>query len=332
MAGTAIIAGHGVSLRVYRGALVVVDRDGRRTVIPLEDVDRVVIATSGVCVTSSAVRALARSGVGIVFLDGRGSPIVSLEPPWINATAETRLALYRARLEQRLGYAKSFVEAKLSNQAGFLEALAAKLGGMEAEALRGAAREVRRHLERARRAASTGDLREAEAGAARHYWKAYARLVPGKHGFPGRRPGARDPVNMALSYSYSLLYAEVFQALVVHGLDPYIGFMHELRSGSPSLVFDYSEMFRVSVVDSLVLYLLREQGWEPVVDGETGLLDRETRASLLEELAKWLRRRAVDSTGRAEELGRHIRLYARRFAQAVKGLAEYHGFVEVFRV
>ena len=328
MARLLVVQGHGVSLRVKRRAVVVAGPGGESTVVPLAEVDRVVIATSGVSITSSAVRVLARNGIGIVFLDGRGSPIVSLEPPWVNATAETRIQQYRAYMERRLDYAKSFVAAKMENQARLLEHLHMATGE---EFLAGEAGEIRRLQARARAARDLGELREAEAGAARRYWGSLARLLPGELGFRGRDPSSGDPVNMVLNYAYSLLYAEVFQALVVHGLDPYIGFMHVVRSGSPSLVFDYSEMFRVSAVDYLVYRLLAVEGWRPRIDTGTGLLDRETRLRLIEEEAKWMRRRTIDYRGQPEPLSRHISLYARRLAQSIRSNSPYNGFVEDYR-
>ncbi|OWJ54507.1 CRISPR-associated endonuclease Cas1 [Pyrodictium delaneyi] len=271
-----VVAAHGARIRVHRRSLVV-ESNGERMVAPLHEVDRVVVATSGVSVTSSAIRLLARSGVGIVFLDAHGEPIVSLEPPWINAAAETRLAQYRASVERPLNLARAMVAAKLENQAGFLRSLARRTS---AAWLREEAAAVEERMLRVYSAGSAEEIRGLEAQAARRYWGSLARLLPQSLGFQGRDHGSRDPVNTVLNYLYGVLYAEVFQALVVHGLDPYVGFLHALRPGSPALVYDYAEMFRVSAVDSLVYTMLASRDAPGIrVDPETGLLARETGQS-----------------------------------------------------
>jgi CRISPR-associated protein Cas1 len=76
-----------------------------------------------------------------------------------------------------------------------------------------------------------------------------------------------------------LKYA-VWRLVVVHGLDPYAGYLHVDRSGRPSLVLDLMEEFRPHV-DLLVLKLKPDGGW---VDG--GLLTREARAQIVQRWAE----------------------------------------------
>lgn len=58
-----------------------------------------------------------------------------------------------------------------------------------------------------------------------------------------RRP-PRDPVNVLLSLGYTLL-ANVIQTQVhLAGLDPYLGSLHGVAYGRPSLVLDLMEEFR----------------------------------------------------------------------------------------
>jgi len=322
---TLVVSGYGVRLRVRRRCLVV-EEGGERMVVPLAEIDRIVVVTSGVSITSSAVRALARYGVDIVFLDPHGTPMISLCPPWISASVETRLAQYRARLDPslRLAYAKAFAQAKVLNQAHFLQELYLKTKASwlveEAEKLQRLAAEIML-------ADKVSRVRSLEGVAAKIYWGAIASLLPPSLGFPGRDQDSADPVNTSLNYLYGLLYTWSFKALVVHGLDPYTGFLHEDRAGNPVLVFDYVEMFRVSAVDKLV-YKLVTEGFRPEVDPDTGLLTRETRAKLVEEFAKWMRRRTRDGSGQAESLEKHLMLYARRLARAVRSQQPYQGFVE----
>jgi CRISPR-associated protein Cas1 len=323
-----IVMGHGVRLRVKRRSLVVEEPGKPRETVPLAEIDRVVVGTSGVSLSSSAVRVLASYGISIVFLDARGQPMVSLEPPFISATSETRLAQYAARMDStlRLGYAASFVQAKMLNQANMLYELALRLG--ERWLLDEAAK-IQESAARAPSARSVEELRSLEAQAARRYWGAYATLLPPSLGFDGRDPDAGDPVNRSLNYMYGMLYAEGFRHLVIHGLDPYVGFMHADRSGKPSLVFDYVEMFRVSTVDKPLLHLLRG-GWKPEVD-PTGYLSREARLRLIRLFHENLERRVYDGSGTPDTLERHMSIYARRLARSLRSKTPYHGFVEAVK-
>ena len=324
-----LVDGYGVKIRVKKNTLVV-QSNGSSSVVPLYEIDRVVVVSSGVSITSSAVRKLAVYGVSIVFLGPRGEPVVSLEPPWLSSTTDTRLAQYRAYFSKnsRIDYAKSFVYAKLANQYEYLRVASLKTGEKwiadEAEEIKNLSRQLVLEVDEHR-------IRVVEASAARHYWQTIAYIVPDKYEFRGRDHDSADPVNISLNYLYGVLYSEVFRALVVHGLDPYLGFLHTLRSGSPSLVFDYSEMFKTSCVDSLVVELLVGEKISIEVE-DTGFLSHNTRRRLIEKFYEWIRRRVATRKRETEQLRRYINLYARRLAQALRTSSSYEGFVEVYRL
>jgi CRISPR-associated protein Cas1 len=67
-----------------------------------------------------------------------------------------------------------------------------------------------------------------------------------------RRPPT-DPINALLSFAYGLLRVQVTAAAHLAGLDPYIGYLHEVTRGQPALVLDLMEEFRPLVADNLVL-------------------------------------------------------------------------------
>src|SRR5947209_18950780 len=70
-----------------------------------------------------------------------------------------------------------------------------------------------------------------------------------------RRP-PRDAVNALLSLGYSLLAKDLTIACYAVGFDPYVGFYHQLRFGSPALALDLMEPFRPLIVESAVLQAL----------------------------------------------------------------------------
>jgi len=77
-----------------------------------------------------------------------------------------------------------------------------------------------------------------------------------------RRPPT-DPVNSLLSFAYGLLRMQVTAAVHLAGLDPYIGYLHEVHHGQPSMVLDLMEEFRPLVADSLVLSVLNHRELQP---------------------------------------------------------------------
>ncbi len=283
---TLLIAGYGVRLR-YRKGLLLVESKNSKQEVPVSDLEQVVIATSGVWLSSKVIRKLIEFGVDLVILDSRGLPVGRVYPPFINKTVETRRAQYFSNgTVKGLHAMKELVYGKIANQAAVLRKyyyntrtpeLKEASTRLSEQALK--ARMIESSFEEARER-----LRSIEADAARTYWANYALLIPGELGFEGRNQDSDDPVNTVLNYSYGILYSECWKTLVLAGLDPYAGFLHADRSGKPVLVYDFIEMFRFSA-DLTALYLFRK-GWRPAMSN--GLLDYESRKKIVEALNEFL--------------------------------------------
>lgn len=102
-----------------------------------------------------------------------------------------------------------------------------------------------------------------EGRAASTYFGVFNRLILQSSSvfkFEGRnRRPPKDPVNALLSFTYHLLTHEMISALESVGLDPYVGFLHKLRPGRPSLALDMIEELRAPICDRLVLSLINKK-------------------------------------------------------------------------
>lgn len=77
-----------------------------------------------------------------------------------------------------------------------------------------------------------------------------------------RRPPT-DPVNSLLSLGYALLRHDIQSAVNIVGFDPYLGYLHCIHYGRPSLALDLMEEFRPLVVDAIVLQAINQKLLSP---------------------------------------------------------------------
>ncbi|MFN3612858.1 CRISPR-associated endonuclease Cas1, partial [Tepidimonas sp.] len=102
-------------------------------------------------------------------------------------------------------------------------------------------------------------LRGAEGAAAQAFFMGYQTLFAPSLHFSGRnRRPPQDPVNAVLSLGYTLLHAEAALQAHAMGLDPYVGFLHDLDYGRESLACDLVEPHRGGV-ERLTWQLFRER-------------------------------------------------------------------------
>jgi CRISPR-associated protein Cas1 len=64
--------------------------------------------------------------------------------------------------------------------------------------------------------------------------------------------GARDGLNNVFNWSYHILKSKIHYALLKAKLEPYLGFLHSIQYGKPSLVCDFEELYRY-LIDELLI-------------------------------------------------------------------------------
>ena len=156
------------------------------------------------------------------------------------------------RPEVALDLARRMVAGKLHNQRVLLRRYQRN---RKDERLARALVAIRLMLERLDEADNLDVLRGMEGQAAAAYFSAWPVLVNAAGiSFEGRkRRPPPDPVNILLSFGYTLLCNQAQGMVEAAGMDPYLGALHAPSYGRPSLALDLIEEFRPIVVDTAVL-------------------------------------------------------------------------------
>ncbi len=297
------ITTQGAKLRYTKRRLVVekVNQHGDKvevTAVPAVHVDQVLIF-GNISVTTPALSYLLASEIDTTFLTQRGRYKGRLVGP-SGGNGRLRMRQYQRALESdwALATARAIVTAKLHNTRTLLRRYArrrrtAEIGEPQDHAsLDAAADQLTDLIARAERCRTINSLNGVEGRGAAVYFDVFRCLIQGEvWDFEGRnRRPPRDPVNVLLSFGYTVLTHNVESAIRAVGLDPYIGFLHQVAYNRPSLALDLVEEFRAIVVDSVVLRCLNNQIIRPgnfYVNPEGNypvILDDEGRGRLIREL------------------------------------------------
>jgi len=92
-----------------------------------------------------------------------------------------------------------------------------------------------------------------ESRHARHYFSQIFALFP-EHLRPEKRIGykAYDGINNVFNFGYYVLKCRIHKALLKAKLEPYLGFLHSIQHGKPSLVCDLQDVYRYLIDDYLI--------------------------------------------------------------------------------
>lgn len=254
-----------------------------------------VIAFGNVQFTTPALRLLLEENIEVVLLSEHGQfygRLVGAE----SGNGSLRVAQVLCSRDQTfaLRTAQQIVRGKVHNSKVFLLRYARRL---ESQPLRLLADRMSELLQRVGRTENNNSLMGVEGMASAIYFGAWKELLQPPWALEKRlRRPPPDPVNVLLSFGYTVLTQNVLGAVLTAGLDPHIGFLHQLNYNRPSLALDLVEEFRPIIVDSVVLRCLNNgiiqpshfgpgnDEW-PVVLDDNGkrLFIRELEARLTQE-------------------------------------------------
>lgn len=252
----------GAYLRKNGDSLDIVKKDQVLESLPAKGLKKLVL-TGYVSLSGPVMDFLIKNRVETVFLTPTGRFRARLM-----IDEHKHVALRKAqylKLEDpvfKLSVMKVIVAGKLHNMAMFL---ARRGRDYKEERLGSAAAGLKALKSSLEKALTPDEVRGFEGAGARIYFSVFKFLLRNDLFFfnnRNRRP-PMDPVNALLSFVYTLLTNEVISAIKTCGLDPYMGTLHEIAYGRPSLACDLVEEYRCLIGDRFVLNLLNRKMIHP---------------------------------------------------------------------
>jgi CRISPR-associated protein Cas1 len=265
-------------------------QDETRARIPLHHIAALAVHAN-VLISPALLRYCSKHGIAVTWLDRSGAFVGALRLP-TQGNVLLRLQQYQtySNPDAKYNVATAFVQAKLANARLTLQRRARDASPDAAEKIREKIQQIEQLLPHIARNTDIEQLRGYEGLAARLYFEAFPHLLHSEiaedFSFSGRskRP-PRDRINAMLSFGYTLATNECRAALEGVGLDPQIGFLHEIRPGRPALALDLVEEFRSTLIDRMVFALIHRKQIQPshfdFQPGGAVLLNDEGRKAFL---------------------------------------------------
>lgn len=292
-------------------------------------VKSIIFTVAGALSTEAVVLALEHN-VDILFARSDGHPHGRVWHSRLGSTTRIRKQQLKASVQPAaLRYTVRWLSQKLEQQETLLTHLrkhrkrqAELLDDRRARIL-ALAESVRALEEKERSLPEVADtLRGLEGTAGRLYFQTLSALLPTDYAFEGRsfRPAA-DPFNAFLNYAYGVLYGRIEKALMIAGLDPYVGFLHRDDYNQKSMVFDFIEPYRVHA-DYTVFRLfsgkiINKTHYEQLTGGVG--LTKEGKQLLVGRLTEYLDEQKVRHRGRNLTRMHVLQLEAHCFANELLG-------------
>jgi CRISPR-associated protein Cas1 len=235
----------------------------------------------------------------------------SLEPPR-GKNIDLRIAQFETFRDhaRALAFARATVAAKIANGAAVLDLYRRhNEAGADFDERRKGLDGSAAACEAAQEIAALDGV---EGSAAREYFGLLMEFNKSEMAWPGRlKHPAPDPLNALLSLTYTLLMNEFTALLEGAGLDPYLGYLHQVDYGRPSLALDVMEPFRHPVADRLVLTLVNKRvleagDFQSGGEGHGVFLSPKPMRRYFEEYERWMLAKKEGGTGFREALRHEV--------------------------
>ena len=283
---------------------------------------------NGTSASVAAIELAIRNSVDLLFLDIYGNPtgrVISNRPN--NSTEVLKAQLRLSDTPKALCYAREWVVQKLKYRQAFLIDLKSYRNQNHKEYLDKQASKIGKlkddiaALSIKDKHADSASIRGLEGTAGKIYFKTLSDLLPKEYRFEKRsfRP-ANDVFNAFLNYGYGMLYAVTERALLLAGINPYIGFMHRDDHQRKSMVFDFIEPYRTDT-ERAVFKLFSQKKVRSVHfqnPGDHIYLSKAGRRLIVKAFNKQYRNQKKSLANKYYALHRAIHKEARHFASLIK--------------
>jgi CRISPR-associated protein Cas1 len=220
---------------------------------------------SGSYVSVDALNDLMLWGIDTFFMTRHNRVVGMLRSIEDDSHVKTRISQYEAVLdnEKCMDIAKQFVTAKIKGQSEVL-----KKYNLDYVQNSNYLSQIE-NLEFTNLKLTRQKLMNIESRNAKDYFSQIFKLFP-----ESIRPESRetykayDGLNNVFNFAYYVLECRVHKALLKAKLEPYLGFLHSVQFGKPSLVCDFQELYRYSIDDFLIerCHKLRKKDFVLVTD------------------------------------------------------------------
>ncbi len=299
------------------------DKTNKKIYLAPQKIQGIVI-TNGAAVSTDAIILALKHQIDIVVLDGLGNPLGRFWHSRLGSTTKIRRQqLMLTMSEKGSMYIKEWLARKLKNQYDYLQRLKKKRPARQ-EYIDDQAKKIKdmrakiNNIDPKPIDQISDTLRGFEGTAGRIFFRTLSELLPPHYQFDGRstRP-ARDQFNAFLNYGYGVLYSRVEKALMIAGLDPYVGIMHRDDYNHKSLVFDFIEPYRIWVDETVFKLFSTKKVNKAHTDETTGglALNKEGKDLLLKHLIDFLDTQKINYQGKRRTRNDILMIEAIGFAQ-----------------
>ena len=276
-----LLSGFGIAVEVNKARLTVKQKG---EIVEFEPhrmpYDSIVIDGHYGSVSFEAMRWLSKHDVSVILLNWNGNLLSSTFPKEGN-NGQLRIKQYEKYLnaEERISIAEKIINEKIEKSFVFLENLSnfykeinfekiKNIFSKEFEDFNLKKEKIKKNkinTEKSDLKKKITDLMMYEGRVASAYWSElsiiFNKIAP-EFNFQSRKNlsyswnmNASDPINALLNYGYAILEGMIRKCINSVGLDPSIGFLHEIAPSKYPLVYDFQELFR-HVVDYSVIQIL----------------------------------------------------------------------------
>jgi len=248
---TLFVENEATELRYERQVIIIYQANKRLTTIPVLGLERIIISPH-ITLAAGVLGLLTENNVALFVFNARHPRRSAYLSTGEIGDSCRRIAQYELLKEplRRLELSKRIVTIKIRKQRILLKKVMVQRPDIH-KMLFDAVRQLSEASYKAKALdynSTLSTLRGIEGAAANCFFSAYQSLFPDSFGFTNRnRRPPRDPVNVLLSLTYSLIYHESIAALKSAGLDPMLACYHEIHSGRASLACDLVELLRAEV-------------------------------------------------------------------------------------